>query len=189
MRYVLTNEQLILEARRLATMNQRLPVLLLLAHVTRPATTRAVIDRGLEVGFRKIGEWNVTDVLKSADRASQVVQLGAGWQLLEPGFAALNAAGVELDARPTVKPSDSILPRELFANTRAYIERVVSQINGSYDHGFYDCCAVMCRRLVETLIIEVYESRARARDIKATDDNFLSSTASWGYSVGTTRSI
>jgi hypothetical protein len=170
---VLADDQLIVEVRRLATTSQRLPVLLLLAHVMRPARTRTIIDKGLDVGFRKIRDWNVTDILKSADRASQVVQLAAGWQLLEPGFAALKAAGVDVEARPTVKPSDSVLPRELFSNTRGYIEKVASQINGSYDHGFYDCCAVMCRRLGETLIIEVYEAQGRAKEIKGPDDNFL----------------
>jgi hypothetical protein len=93
--------------------------------------------------------------------------------LLEPGFGALDAAGVDLEARPIVTPSDSVLPRELFSSTRGYIEKVVHQINGSYDEGFYDCCAVMCRRLGETLIIEIYESQGRANEIKGTDDNFL----------------
>jgi hypothetical protein len=31
----------------------------------------------------------------------------------------------------------------------------------------------MCRRLGETLSIEVYESQGRAKDIKGADDNFL----------------
>jgi hypothetical protein len=170
---VFTDDHLIVEVRRLATMSQRLPVLLLLSHVTRPAKTRTVIDRGLHIGFRKIEDWNVTNILKAADQASQVVQLAEGWQLLEPGFAALKSAGVDLEARPIAKLSDSILPRELFENTRGYIEKVVSQINGSYDHGFYDGCAVMCRRLGETLIIELYEAQGRAKEIKGADDNFL----------------
>ena len=68
--------------------------------------------------------------------------------------------------------SDSVLPRELFDGTRGYIEKVVSQINGSYDHGWYDCCAVMCRRLAETLIIEGYEEQGRSDEIKGSDGNF-----------------
>jgi hypothetical protein len=170
---VLTDEHLIVEARRLATLNQRLPVLLLLAHVPRPAKTRLVADKGVGIGFRQIKHWNVTDILKAADRANQVAQLAGGWQLLEPGFVALKDVGVDLIAMSPVKQSDSIIPRELVSNTRGYIEKVVSQINGSYDYGFYDCCAVMCRRLGETLIIEVYEARGRAKEIKGADGNFL----------------
>lgn len=75
---------------------------------------------------------------------------------------------------PTPKQlSDSVLPRELFAISRGYIERVVEQINASYDAKLWDCCAVMCRRLLETLIIEVYEKLGRTSDIKGRDGHFL----------------
>ena len=40
--------------------------------------------------------------------------------------------------RRTIRASDSVLPREIFEGTRAYIERVVAQINGSYDHSMHD---------------------------------------------------
>lgn len=70
-------------------------------------------------------------------------------------------------------PSDSVLPRQLFTNTRGYIERVIEQINRSYDAECWDCSAVMCRRLLETLIIEVYEHRGQAAEIKGSDGHFL----------------
>ena len=72
-----------------------------------------------------------------------------------------------------LKPSDSVLSRDLFAGTRGYIERVVEQINKSYDAELWDCCAVMCRRLLETLIIEVYEKLGRAKEIKGGDGHFM----------------
>ena len=68
--------------------------------------------------------------------------------------------------------SDSVLPAELFTSTRDYIERVVEQINKSYDGELWDCCTVMCRRLLETLIIEVYEKLGRAADVKGADGHF-----------------
>src|SRR5688500_5536348 len=34
-----------------------------------------------------------------------------------------------------VRRSDSVLPMELFSNSRGYIEKVVAQLNASYDHG------------------------------------------------------
>ncbi len=76
-----------------------------------------------------------------------------------------------LKERP-IKRSDSIFPTELFEGTRGYIEKVVVQINASYDHSLYDCCAVMCRRLLETLIIEVYEAKGRASKLKGPDGHF-----------------
>jgi hypothetical protein len=65
-----------------------------------------------------------------------------------------------------IEVTSSILPVELVTGTRRYIEQMVSQINGSYDSGFYDACAVMARRLMESLIIEVYIYKDRADEIK-----------------------
>ena len=71
------------------------------------------------------------------------------------------------------KASDSLLPICMFEGTRGYIEKIVRQINLSYDNRLYDCCAVMCRRLLETLIIEVYEKNGWANDVKGSDGHFL----------------
>lgn len=65
-----------------------------------------------------------------------------------------------------VEVSGAVLPPETVAGTRAYLEQLVYQINGSYDFGFYDASAVLCRRLMESLIIEVYVSRSRHREIQ-----------------------
>jgi hypothetical protein len=59
-------------------------------------------------------------------------------------------------SRPPIPQSDSIIPTEMVAGTRTYIERIVNQINACYDAGFYDGCAVLCRRLMESLILEIY---------------------------------
>jgi hypothetical protein len=68
---------------------------------------------------------------------------------------------------PTELPkSDSIIPMELVGGTRGYIEKVADQANKSYDTQLYDCAAVMCRRLLETLIIETYEHQGREDEIK-----------------------
>jgi len=62
--------------------------------------------------------------------------------------------------------SQNILPHALVQNTRGYIERVVFQINGCYEKGWFDSCAVMMRRLLETLIIECFEAHGLAQKIK-----------------------
>jgi len=169
---MLSDEDLVVKARTLAKNGQRLPVLLLLAHVQQPAKTRAITDKAAEIGFRQVKEWNVSDVLAAADKANQVTKRADGWRLLDPGVEALKECAIDLAVRRQVKPSDSVMPRELVAKTRGYIEKVVAQINGSYDHQHYDCCAVMCRRLIETLIIEVYEADGRASEIKGSDGHF-----------------
>jgi hypothetical protein len=96
------------------------------------------------------------------------------WRLNPRGRAELDEKYESVVAEPrTPKPSDTVLARTLFNHTRGYIENVVRQINASYDVGLYDCCAVMCRRLLETLIIEVYEHLGRAADIKGNDGHFF----------------
>lgn len=71
------------------------------------------------------------------------------------------------------KSSDSVIEQDLFINSRGYTRKVIHQLNISYDHGLYDCCAVMCRRLLETLIIESYEENNHADEIKDSDGNFF----------------
>jgi hypothetical protein len=57
--------------------------------------------------------------------------------------------------------------------TRGYIERVSHQVNGTYANGWYDACAVMIRRLIETLIIECYEAHSIESKIKDSSGNYL----------------
>jgi len=73
--------------------------------------------------------------------------------------------GDRLGAR-SAAVGDSILPTEWFAGTRAYLERMVHQVNGCYEYGFYDGCATLGRRLLESLLIEVYVSRQRHQEVQ-----------------------
>jgi hypothetical protein len=65
--------------------------------------------------------------------------------------------------RPT---NEFLLPHSLVRRTRGYIERVVFQINGCYEKGWFDGCAVMMRRLIETLIIECFEKHGISSKIQ-----------------------
>ncbi len=61
---------------------------------------------------------------------------------------------------------DSVIPNDWGKGTRVYLEGMVHQINGTYDNGFYDACATMSRRLMESLIIELYIHGGRASEIQ-----------------------
>lgn len=65
-----------------------------------------------------------------------------------------------------VEVTGSVLPIEMVAGTRVYLEQLAHQINGAYDYAFYDASAVLCRRLMESLIIEVYMSQNRQHEIQ-----------------------
>lgn len=69
--------------------------------------------------------------------------------------------------------TQQVLPFSVVKGSRGYIEKVVNQINGTYENGWYDGCAVMVRRLVETLIIEAFEHHQISNKIKTKDDDFL----------------
>ncbi len=65
-----------------------------------------------------------------------------------------------------VDVQDSVIPNDWVAGTRVYLEGLVHQINGSYDCGFYDACATISRRLMESLIIEIYIQGGRHHEIQ-----------------------
>jgi hypothetical protein len=52
-----------------------------------------------------------------------------------------------------------VLALSVVKGTRGYIERLVEQANGCYDHRWFEACAMTLRKLVENLIIEVYEAK------------------------------
>ena len=94
-------------------------------------------------------------------------------------FAAAQA--IDLDVRRELGPPEEgllaaanlVLPRSLLRGTRGYLEKVANQANGCYENGWYDGCAVLLRRLIETLIIESFENHAIADRIKNPQGDFL----------------
>ena len=89
-------------------------------------------------------------------------------------------SSIEKDCEQTLLPPEGgleaigqpIIPFTLLRGTRGYIERIAHQINGTYSNGWYDACAVMIRRLVETLIIEVFEKYSIAHTIQNQNGDF-----------------
>ena len=80
--------------------------------------------------------------------------------------SALDEVYLPLLGVKRVSVSGAVLPNEAVAGTRGYLEQLAHQINGAYDSGFFDACAVLCRRLMESLVIEVYVHRGRHQEIK-----------------------
>jgi hypothetical protein len=91
------------------------------------------------------------------------------------------AKSISIDVRKELGPPEegllsetqSVIPHSVVRGTRGYIEKVVNQVNGCYENGWYDSCAVMLRRLIETLIIEAFEKHALAEKIKNTQGEFF----------------
>jgi len=91
------------------------------------------------------------------------------------------AQAINLDVRRELGPPEegrysdtqAVVPRSIVRGTRGYIEKVANQANGCYENGWYDACAVMLRRLIETLIIEAFEKHSIANKIKSSNGDFL----------------
>lgn len=66
-----------------------------------------------------------------------------------------------------------VILKSLVNGTRGYIEKIANQVNGAYESGWYDACAVMVRRLLETLIIEAFEKHKLDQKIKNNSGDFL----------------
>ncbi len=75
--------------------------------------------------------------------------------------------------RKRVEVGDAILPASWVEGTRPYLEGLVHQINGAYEYGFFDACAVLCRRLMESLTIEVYVHQGRQHEIRSSDGRLI----------------
>lgn len=63
--------------------------------------------------------------------------------------------------------TSSVIPMEFVSGTRrTYLERLVREINVSYDTGSFDATAVLLRRLMESLLIEIYIVGGRQAEIR-----------------------
>ena len=100
------------------------------------------------------------DLAKQSLAAAKIIQAEASQAWLPPqeGMKAHGAV---------------VVPPSIVKNTRPYIERIANQVNGAYENGWYDACAVMLRRLIETLIIECFESRGISDRVKGANGDFL----------------
>lgn len=69
--------------------------------------------------------------------------------------------------------TEGVIYFSIVRGSRGYIEKLVHQINGCYAAGWYDAALVMIRRLIETLIIEVFEAHSVQSKIKDTNGDFV----------------
>jgi hypothetical protein len=69
--------------------------------------------------------------------------------------------------------TEQVIPHSIVRGTRGYIEKVVFQVNGCYERGWFDACAVMIRRLLEMVIIEAYEANGIAAKIQNPGGDYL----------------
>jgi hypothetical protein len=111
---------------------------------------------------------NVTRLAADLKRTNNTVRgkRSGTFQLDVRALSSLNQTYLPLLGARVVEVKGAILDPEMVSGTRVYLEKLVHQINGTYEYGFFDACAVLCRRLMESLIIEVYQSSGRQHEIQ-----------------------
>lgn len=93
------------------------------------------------------------------------------------GFILYSAVRERIDAevdKPIEhKPSNSLFPLSIFDNTRGYLIDYSKEASICYDYGLYTSCLFMLRKITETLIIELYESKSIQTKIKNSKGDYL----------------
>jgi len=79
---------------------------------------------------------------------------------------------LSLVQEPAVDVGDHLLPDQIILGTKPYLEKLAWEINGCYQYQFYDGCAVMMRRLIESLLIEAFVKAGHVQSIRK-DNEFM----------------
>jgi hypothetical protein len=74
---------------------------------------------------------------------------------------------------PQQPSSEMVLPSAVLAKAPTYLQRSLLQANGCYERRWFDASSVMIRKLIETLIIDVYEKHGKEAEIKKDGDYLM----------------
>lgn len=135
---------------------------------TQEFEERSVSDLAGDLHDEGFPKPNVTRLREGLSR-SQFITRGSRpglYQLDLRRIGELESCYGQLLERRKVSVSKHLIPPEWVAGTRRYLEQMVYQINAAYDYGMYDASAVLMRRLMESLIIEIYVHENRRHDIQ-----------------------
>ena len=160
-------------ASRLAKMDlqhiDRAVALLWYYRYTQQYDERTASDLALDLRDEGFPKPNVTRLEKDLKKSTYTIRgrRKDSFQLDIRKVEELDKQFLQLINKREINVSDNVLPSDWFSGTRSYLEQLALQINGSYEYGWLDCCAVLCRRLMESLIIEVYISQKRHHEIQS----------------------
>lgn len=126
------------------------------------------------LGDHHIGTPNQTALAEGIRKTKLASEARSGFSL-KPGSRKIIREWLpDLDGvQPQMDHASGYLPESIWKSTRGYIEEVCRELNGSFQHAYYNATAVMLRRLLETLIIEAYEHISRENEIKDGGGNYL----------------
>ena len=140
--------------------------------------TTGTLEVPLETAVEFLKTWSIrpninTPRLKTKLRTAKGVSFKSNGLLHLPAITVkkLDDTYPEFVAPKPPQINDSILQSSDFESQRRYVQELVRQINGAHQFEFFDCCAVMMRRLAEVLIIEAYLDKGHDDQIRDGDGN------------------
>lgn len=155
------------EARRfvlslqLTTPTQAETAVILIWYLTQGPEQMEVTVGELTSHLRGLGLWSKVDQSRlrtSLGRRKEVVRgrRADAFRIRADKRAALGETYAVRAAQPNTPGGGPILSTELTFGGRRHLQRLRAEINGTYESEFFNSCAVMCRRLAESLLIEVF---------------------------------
>lgn len=81
--------------------------------------------------------------------------------------------GEFLHDNTTIISSSSLIDESKFKGKGANLDKLIEQINHCYEHNCYDACAVLMRKLFETLLIRAYSKLGIDSEIKNDQGNYI----------------
>ena len=115
-----------------------------------------------------ITEENKPFRIRSAKRSATISKLRRS----KPGGSPPTTKSVTPSSTAS-STSEAFIDPAIFQGMPDYVTRLVPQINGCWEREWYEACVLVCRRLVETLIIELYHQRGWIADIRSRDGTFM----------------
>jgi hypothetical protein len=71
------------------------------------------------------------------------------------------------------EPSNNLFPLSIFDNTRGYLIAFAKEASCAYDYSLYNSCFFMLRKIIETLIVDLFERHGIESKIKNSQGNYI----------------
>lgn len=115
---------------------------------------------------------NISENLSRLNERSPRVLLkdGRGFYLEGKVRAELDGQYLALVHEQPVEVDGHLVPDQMIEGTRPHLEKLAWQINGCYQYNFYDGCAVLMRRMIESLLIEVFIKAGHVEKIRQNNE-------------------
>jgi hypothetical protein len=141
---------------------------------TQTFEERTASELAGDIAEEHLGRPNVTVLHRELTKSKQTVKgkRPKSYQIHVKFIPSLDEKYGSLLKLKQVDTSSSVIPDSFVRGTKPHLENLVLQINGCYNAGFYDASAVLARRLVESLIIEIFIHNKLTHEIRV-NNSFL----------------